>query len=111
MKPFLFLFVAIVCEVLGTTALKMSAGFTRLLPSLVVVVSYGAAFYLLSLSLRHMPLGTVYALWSGLGTVGAFIIGVLLWHESLDAVRILGVVLIVVGVVLLNAFAGQSAPS
>jgi small multidrug resistance pump len=102
MHPMVLLGLAIASEVIGTAALKASAGFTRPLPVLVVVVGYGLAVYLLALSLRQLPLGMAYAIWSGVGTVGAALLGVVLWHESLSAPRLLGIGLIVVGVVLLN---------
>lgn len=106
-----FLLLAIASELVATTSLKLSDGFTKWVPAVVVVVGYGAAFYFLSLSLKHVPLGTAYAIWSGIGTVGTVIIGVLLWQEKLDAWRVLGIVLIVLGVALLNVMSpGESAP-
>ncbi len=104
MKPtaLLVLFVAIVSEVIGTAGLKASEGFSRVVPVLVVVVAYGAAFYFLSLSLQQIPLGVAYAIWSGLGTVGAVLVGVMVWQESLGPARLIG--LIVIGVGVLNVF-------
>lgn len=93
---------AIASEVAATTSLKLSQGFTRLGPSLVVIIGYGAAFYFLSLSLKHIPLGVAYAIWSGLGTAGAVLAGVLLWHETLDPYRAVGIALILIGTVMLN---------
>lgn len=86
----------------ATISLKLSQGFTRLGPSLVVIIGYGAAFYFLSLSLKHIPLGVAYAIWSGLGTAGAVLAGVLLWHETLDPYRAVGTALILIGTVMLN---------
>jgi multidrug transporter EmrE-like cation transporter len=97
------LFLAIVSEVVGTAGLKASEGFSRLEPVLVVVVAYGAAFYFLALSLQRIPLGVAYAIWSGLGTVGAVVVGVLVWNEALGPLRLAGIALVVAGVVLLNA--------
>ncbi|GAB7387713.1 multidrug efflux SMR transporter [Bacillaceae bacterium] len=71
-------------------------------PSLLVVIGYGAAFYLLSLSLKHIPLGVAYAIWSGLGTVGTVMIGFFLWRETLDIYRVIGIALILIGTVILN---------
>jgi multidrug transporter EmrE-like cation transporter len=109
MNPMLVLFLAIASEVIGSTSLKISGGFSRPLPSIVVVIGYGAAFYLLSIALKTIPLGTAYAIWSGVGTVGTVIVGVLLWRESFDLPRFAGVALIVVGVVVLNAFSETAA--
>jgi multidrug transporter EmrE-like cation transporter len=93
---------AIALEVLGTNALKASHGFTRLGWGAVVVIAYASSFYLLSLALRAIPLGTAYAIWSGIGTVGTAIIGVLVWREVLQPVHVLGIALVIGGVVLLN---------
>ncbi|WP_126427867.1 DMT family transporter [Brevibacillus marinus] len=104
MKPFLLLLLAIATEVTGTTALKMSEGFSRLWPSLFVVVSYAASFYILSLALKYLPLGIAYAIWSGLGTAATVAIGVWLWNESLTAARVIGILLIIAGTVVLQLF-------
>ena len=106
MKPgaLLVLFLAIASEVVGTAGLKASEGFSRVIPAAVVVVAYGAAFYFLSLSLQQIPLGVAYAIWSGLGTVGAVLVGVMVWNESLGPARLIGIGLIVIGVVVLNIF-------
>ncbi len=104
MNPWLILFIAIVAEVIGTTALRASANFTRVLPSVLVLLGYGLAFYMMSLALNKIPLGTTYAVWSGVGTVGTAIIGVMLFKEILDLPKILGIGLIVAGVVVLNVF-------
>lgn len=101
-NAFMLLLAAITSEIVGTTSLKFSDGFTRPLPSLIVVLGYGLSFYLMSLSLRHIPLGTAYAIWSGLGTAATAAIGVLIWKESLDSARLIGIALIIVGVVVLN---------
>jgi small multidrug resistance pump len=105
----LILLGAIVSEVIATTALKLADGFSKPLPSLVVVVGYGLAFYLLSLSLKQVPLGTAYAIWSGLGTAATVAIGVLVWKESLDLAGILGVGLIIAGVLVLNLLSKTAA--
>ncbi|EFO79974.1 small multidrug resistance protein [Oscillochloris trichoides DG-6] len=102
----LLLLGAITSEVIGTTALKYSDGFSKFVPSLLVIVGYGLAFYLLSLSLRQIPLGSAYAIWSGLGTAATAAIGVWLWQESVSPLRIMGIVLIIAGVVVLNLAQG-----
>lgn len=102
MNGWALLLLAIVSEVMGSTALKASQGFSKLLPSLVVVFGYGLAFYFLSLSLRTIPLNTAYAVWSGLGTVLIALLSWLVLKEPMNAVIALGIVLIVAGVVILN---------
>ena len=104
MSAYFLLFLAIVSEVIGTSALRASAGFTRLGPSLIVVAGYAAAFYLLSLTLKQLSIGTAYAIWSGLGTALIAIIGVIVFRESFSLWQGAGIVLIVAGVVLLNLF-------
>lgn len=110
MNPFVFLFLAITSEVIGTTSLKYAEGFTKLWPSLLVVVGYGAAFYFLSLCLKQLQIGTAYAIWSGVGTAATAVIGILLWKEQLDLWKVFGIVLIIAGVVVLN-FMSQSHPA
>lgn len=109
MHPALWLLLAIIAEVVGTTALKVSDGFRHLWPVLVVVAGYGLSFYAMSISLRSIPLGIVYAVWSGIGTVAIVLIGAVAFRESLDALKIGGIALIMVGVVLLNVVAGSHA--
>lgn len=95
---------AIIAEVIATSALKASDGFTRLWPSLLVVFGYGVAFYCLSITLRTLPVGVVYAIWSGAGVALIALIGWLLFGQSLDAPAITGMALIVAGVLVLNVF-------
>ena len=102
MHPVVWLLLAIGSEVVATSALKASDGFTRLGPAAVVVVGYAASFYFLSLSLREIPLGVVYAVWSGIGTAAIAMIGVFFFHETLGWAGVAGITLIVLGVVLLN---------
>lgn len=104
-----FLAIAIVAEVIATSALKAAEGFTRPLPSLIVVIGYGVAFYFLSLTLRTIPVGVAYAVWSGVGIFLISIIGWLLFGQVLDAAAIVGLVLIVAGVVVLNVFSKSVA--
>lgn len=93
---------AIAMEVVGTTNLKLSQGFTRLVPSVGVVLGYGAAFVLLAQALKGFEVGTAYALWSGIGTALIVLVGVVFLNESLGPVKIAGVLLVIGGVVLLN---------
>jgi small multidrug resistance pump len=105
---FVFLVLAIVAEVVATTALKASVGFTRPLPSIVVVVGYGLAFYLLSLVLRTLPVGVAYAIWAGLGIVLVTLVGIVVFGERPDLPGMLGIGFIVAGVVLLQVFSKMS---
>lgn len=104
MSVWVLLVCAIIAEVIGTSALKASEGFTRLGPSLVVVVGYATAFYLLSLTLRSIPVGIAYAIWSGLGVTLIALVGWLLYGQRLDAAGMIGIGLIVAGVAVLNLF-------
>ena len=104
MKNFIILFLAILSEVIATTSLKFSEGFTKLVPSLIVVVGYGLSFYLLALSLKVFPIGIAYAIWSGVGIVLTVIAGILLWRETLDWARVMGIILILLGILIINLF-------
>ena len=110
MQQWIFLSVAIVSEVIATSALKASDGFTRSWPSLVVAAGYMAAFYFLSLALKTIPVGVAYAVWSGVGIALISLIAWLLFGQALDAAAIVGLLLIVAGVVVLN-FSKTIAPS
>ncbi|NLD69065.1 MAG: QacE family quaternary ammonium compound efflux SMR transporter [Limnobacter sp.] len=109
MLHWLYLGTAIVAEVIGTSFLKSSEGFTRLLPSLIVLVSYAAAFYLLSLTLKTLPVGIAYAVWSGVGVALIAVIGAVVFGQTLDLAGILGIALIVAGVVVINVFSSSVA--
>ena len=109
MKTALIFFFAVVSEVTATTALKFSEGFTKLIPSLIVVVGYGISFYLLSLSLKVIPIGTAYALWSGIGIVLTVIVGIVLWRETMDWARGIGIFLIMLGILVINIFSKSVA--
>ncbi len=104
MKAALMLLLAILSEVIATTSLKFSEGFTKLVPSLLVAAGYGLSFYLLSISLKEIPLGIAYALWSGIGIVLAMSAGMLFWREPLDWARVTGTILIIAGIVVINLF-------
>ncbi len=101
---YLWLFLAIVAEVVATTALKASEGFTRLGPSLLVVVGYGLAFWLLSKVLAYLPVGITYAVWSGLGIVLVTVAGALVYGQVPDLAALLGMGLIIVGVAVIFLF-------
>ncbi len=103
-KNWLFLLVAIVSEVIATSALKSSEGFSRFWPSVIVVVGYGIAFYCLALTLRVIPMGVVYAIWSGIGIVLITLVGWFLLDQKLDLPAMLGIGLIAAGVVVMNVF-------
>ena len=105
---YIYLILAIAAETIGTTALQASNQFSRLGPSLVVVVSYAAAFYLLSLTLAELPVGIVYAIWSGLGIAMIALIGFAVFGQSLDAPAILGMGLILVGIVVIHVFSNAA---
>lgn len=103
-----YLLGAIVSEVIATSALKASEGFSRPWPSLLVVAGYGAAFYLLSLTLRSIPIGVAYAIWSGLGIALISLIGWVLYGQSLDRAALAGIALIVAGVLVIQLFSKSS---
>lgn len=109
MQTLLILFFAILSEVIGTVALKLSNGFTKPIPSVVVVIGYGASFYLLSLALKAMPIGVAYAIWSGVGLILTVIAGMVIWRETLDWARVVGIVLIIAGIVFINAISKSPA--
>jgi small multidrug resistance pump len=98
------LLIAIACEVVATSALKASDGFTRFWPAVVTVAGYGVAFYFLSLTLRTIPVGIVYAIWSGAGIVLIAAIGWVWFRQSLDVAAVIGLGLIVAGVLVVNLF-------
>ena len=109
MHPALWLALAIGSEIIATVSLKLSNGFTRPLPSVVVVLGYAMSFYALSISLRTIPLGVVYAIWSGVGTAAIVVIGLFLFRETLDLVKVVGIGLIITGVVMLNGAGSATA--
>lgn len=106
MKAYLFLAFAIISELVGTSMLKASEGFTRLYPSIATIVSFALAFYLLSLSLQQIPLGVAYAIWSGIGTAITAVIGIVIWKETASVTMVVGISLIIVGVVVVNLKTG-----
>jgi small multidrug resistance pump len=104
-----WLAIAIVAEVIGTSALRASEGFTRLAPALVVVAGYGLAFYCLSMTLKSMPVGIVYAIWSGVGIVLITLVAMVLYRQVPDLAAVAGLSLIVAGVVVLNLLSNMQA--
>jgi len=102
MSGWTYLFLAILSEILASSALKASQGFSRLLPSLVVVGGYGLAFYFLSLSLKTVPLSLAYAVWAGGGTAAIALIGAFFFGEAISPKGWLGIALVAVGVVLIR---------
>jgi small multidrug resistance pump len=102
--PWVLLTVAIVAEVIATSSLKLSDGFTRLWPSVVVVLGYGISFYFLSVTMRSIPIGVIYAIWSGLGVVLVTLVGWLVFKQHLDLPALLGIGLIIAGVIIMNVW-------
>ena len=109
MIHWLYLTIAIVAEVVGTSFLRASEGFTKLVPSVLVIAGYGLAFFFLSLTLKDIPVGIAYAIWSGAGVTLITAIGWIFFGQKLDAPAILGMGLIVAGVIMLNGFSKASA--
>lgn len=101
---YFYLAIAIIAEVAATSALKASAEFTRLVPSLIVIVGYGIAFYCMTLVLRTIPVGVTYAVWAGLGIVLVTIVGAVLYKEIPDLPAVIGIGLIIAGVVVINVY-------
>lgn len=100
----IYLLVAIIAEVIGTSALKSAEGFTKLVPSLIVILGYGVSFFFLSLTLKDIPVGIAYAIWSGVGITLISIIGYFFFKQSLDLPAFIGILLIVCGVIVINLF-------
>lgn len=108
MGPWVYLGLAIAAEVVATSALKASEGFSRFWPSALVVLGYGLSFYLLSLTLKSIPLGVVYAVWSGLGIALVALVAYLMYGQRLDLPALLGIALILSGVVIIHRFSSAS---
>ena len=104
MNKWLVLGIAIVAETIATSAMKSSEGFTKLVPSIIVLLGYGVAFYFLSITLRTIPVGVAYAIWSGVGIVLITIVGWTVFGQKLDAPALIGMGLIIAGVVTMNVF-------
>ncbi|QNK63803.1 EamA family transporter [Pedobacter sp. PAMC26386] len=108
MKTYIFLFLAIISEIVATTALKASEEFTKLWPSVIVVFGYAIAFYFLSLTLRKMDLGIAYAIWSGVGIVLVTALGAVFYKQKPDMPAVIGIALIIAGVIVINLFSKNS---
>ena len=104
MKSWLYLSIAIVAEVIATSALKASDGFTKPWPLLLVIVGYATAFVFLSLTLRQIPIGVTYAIWSGVGIVLISLVGWVLFGQKLDLPAVVGMALVVGGILVMNVF-------
>lgn len=109
MNAYFALLISIFTEVLGTSSLKASNGFSILIPSLLVFAGYGLAFYFRSIAVKTIPLGIVYALWSGLGSVLIVLVGWLVFEQVIDATGVLGIALVIAGCIVLNVFSKISA--
>lgn len=105
--PYLYLIIAISAEVVGTSFMKQSDGFTKLVPSLVTAAGYVTSFYFLSLTLRTVPTGVAYAIWSGVGVVLISAIAWIFQCQKLDLPALVGMAFIVIGVIILNAFSAS----
>ena len=104
----LFLGLAIISEVIATSSLKAAEGFTKAVPSVVVIVGYGLSFYLLSLTLKTIPIGITYAIWSGVGLALITLVGWVVYHQTLDTAAMVGIGLIVSGVLVIHLFANTT---
>ncbi|MEC8049148.1 MAG: multidrug efflux SMR transporter [Myxococcota bacterium] len=110
MSPgYIYLTIAIIAEVIATSALKASEEFTKLTPSIIVALGYSVAFYMLSLCLKDIPVGIAYAVWSGLGIVLVTLIAWFLYGQKLDAPALIGLGLIIAGVATIQLFSNASA--
>lgn len=108
MNNWVYLGLAIFSEVVATASLKSTEGFTRLMPSIVVLVGYSAAFYFLSLTLDTIPIGVAYAVWSGVGVATITLVSFVIYDQKIDAAGLIGIGLIVAGVVVLRLFSEAS---
>lgn len=104
MSGFHFLIIAIVCEVIGTSVLKLSEGFTRLIPSVITVICYAISFYFLSQTIKTVPVGIAYAIWSGVGIVLISLAAFIFLGQKIDLMGCLGMAFIIIGVVIINLF-------
>ena len=105
MKPYIYLLGAVVCEVIGTMLLPLSKNFSKLIPSIALLVAYILAFYLLTFALKEIPIAIVYSTWAGLGVMLISILGRFLYGQVLQWQTVLGLILIVIGVILVNTYA------
>ena len=101
---YLYLAIAIIGELIGTSMLKASEGFSKLFPTIGVIIAFVGSFFFLSIAMKTIPLNTAYAIWSGIGIVATTIISVLIWKEKINVASVTGIVFILIGVVILNLF-------
>lgn len=106
--PYLILFLAVAAETIGTTALQASQQFSRLVPSLIVVVAYAISFALLAWALKFMPVGIAYAIWSGLGIVLIAVIGFVIFGQKLDTPAVVGMAMILTGILVIHLFSNTA---
>lgn len=109
MKSYLFLIIAIVLETIATSSLKGSEQFSKPIPSIITVLGYAGAFYFLSLTLKIIPVGIAYAIWSGVGIILITLVGIFAFKQVPDLPAIIGLVLIITGVIVINVFSNMSA--
>ena len=108
MNAYLLLLSAIICEVIATSSLKLSNGFTNLVFSIITIIGYSASFYILSLALKTIPVGIAYAIWSGIGIIIISLIAWVFLKQSLDLAALIGMGFIIFGVVIINLFSNVS---
>ncbi|OIQ32093.1 MAG: QacE family quaternary ammonium compound efflux SMR transporter [Alphaproteobacteria bacterium MedPE-SWcel] len=106
---YVYLLAAVLAETIGTTALQASQQFTRLVPVVIVIIAYGASFFLMSLTLKVMPVGIVYAIWSGLGIVLIAAIGFIVFGQRIDLPAVLGMGLIIAGILVIHLFSTSAS--
>jgi small multidrug resistance pump len=107
--PYIYLLIAILAEVIASTALRATKGFTELVPSLITVLGYAVSFYALSQTLNVFKLGIVYAIWSGIGMVLITFLGWVIYGQKMDWAALVGIALIIAGVVVIQLFSQQAA--
>lgn len=103
------LFIAIAAEITATSMLKHSDGFTRLAPSLVIILGYTMSFYFLSLAVRIIPVSIAYAIWCGAGMIGIYLTGILFYKQFIDAPAVVGITLIILGIIVINIFSKSTS--
>jgi len=108
MQTYLYLIIAIICEVTATSSLKLIKGFNTPIPIVVVIIGYGLSFWLLALVIKIMPVGIAYAIWCGFGIILVCIVGLIFYDQKLDLPAIIGISLILAGVLIINLFSKQS---
>ena len=106
MNGYIFLGLAVIFEIISTSMMKASAGFTKLIPSVIFILGMGSSFYVLSRALTTIPLSVAYASWAGVGTALTALVAVLIWKEDLNIYAVVGIAFIIVGVVILNLKGG-----